>query len=275
MLPPPTTAASTVQPVCLASACAPVSVSKETRFSLPSRCSAITRIVSAISSVLARAPSVGALCALRRQAPVRNPELLRQPAQFAPSRPATAPRPTRRTPAPASPGCAAPLGFSRQVEEEQQQRHHQKQPADDAQGIYLLARLLAVLAPLCASPQSSRRLTECAFRRAAWPPASSPHPAASPASLRSAWSSPECRGARSSTGSAAATGETSSNLDLAQRFVLGLLDADQGGVAQLVDARLNRQHRGQRHLHVLEESALQFALHPDAARFPSPRLQSA
>ena len=48
----PITAASTVQPVCLASACAPARVSKETRFSLPSRCSAITRIVSAISSVL-------------------------------------------------------------------------------------------------------------------------------------------------------------------------------------------------------------------------------
>ena len=52
---------------------------------------------------------------------------------------------------------------------------------------------------------------------------------------------------------------------LAQRLVLGLLDADQRGIAQLVDARLNGQHRGQRHLHILKEAALQLALHADAA----------
>ena len=43
-----------------------------------------------------------------------------------------------------------------------------------------------------------------------------------------------------------------------------MLDADQRGVAQFVDARLDGQHRGQRHLHVLKVAALQLALHPDA-----------
>src|SRR3954469_24010129 len=48
MLVPPTTAASTVQPVAAAMACAPVSVSSETRFSFPCCCSTITRMVSAM-----------------------------------------------------------------------------------------------------------------------------------------------------------------------------------------------------------------------------------
>src|ERR1039458_9838896 len=47
--PLPATAASSVQPVSAAIACAPVMVSQETRFSLPSRCSTTTRMVSAIS----------------------------------------------------------------------------------------------------------------------------------------------------------------------------------------------------------------------------------
>src|SRR6185437_5023974 len=46
----PTTAASSGQPVCAAMACPAVSVSHETRFSLPSRCSTTTRMVSAIKS---------------------------------------------------------------------------------------------------------------------------------------------------------------------------------------------------------------------------------
>ena len=46
--PLPTTAASSAHPVWAAMACAPVRVSHETRFSLPSRCSTTTRIVSAI-----------------------------------------------------------------------------------------------------------------------------------------------------------------------------------------------------------------------------------
>src|SRR5512146_3346536 len=47
-MPLPRTAASRAQPVCAAMACPAVSVSQETRFSLPSRCSTTTRIVSAI-----------------------------------------------------------------------------------------------------------------------------------------------------------------------------------------------------------------------------------
>src|SRR5580765_639281 len=47
---PPRTAASRVDPVSTARACAAVSVSSETRFSLPSRCSTTTRIVSAMNS---------------------------------------------------------------------------------------------------------------------------------------------------------------------------------------------------------------------------------
>ena len=43
-----------------------------------------------------------------------------------------------------------------------------------------------------------------------------------------------------------------------------LLDANQRRVAQLVDARLNRQHRRQRHVDKLEVSRFEFALHPDA-----------
>src|SRR5947209_20225814 len=47
-IPLPKTAASTVQPVSAAMACAAATVSQETRFSLPSRCSTTTRIVFAI-----------------------------------------------------------------------------------------------------------------------------------------------------------------------------------------------------------------------------------
>src|SRR5215813_722062 len=46
--PAPKTAASTVPPVSAAMACAAATVSHETRFNLPSRCSATTRIVSAM-----------------------------------------------------------------------------------------------------------------------------------------------------------------------------------------------------------------------------------
>src|SRR6266852_3367736 len=50
-IPLPNTAPSTVQPVSAAMAWAAAMVSRETRFSLPSRCSATTRIVSAISLI--------------------------------------------------------------------------------------------------------------------------------------------------------------------------------------------------------------------------------
>src|SRR5579864_6657517 len=52
-MPLPKTAASIVPPVSAAIACAAVTVSHETRFSFPSRCSAITRIVSAMFYVVA------------------------------------------------------------------------------------------------------------------------------------------------------------------------------------------------------------------------------
>src|SRR5690349_21289648 len=45
----PTTAASSVQPVSAAMACAPVRVSKETGFIFPWRCSTTTRMLSAIA----------------------------------------------------------------------------------------------------------------------------------------------------------------------------------------------------------------------------------
>src|SRR6516165_526823 len=51
----------------------------------------------------------------------------------------------------------------------------------------------------------------------------------------------------------------------AQRLVLGLLDADQRGVAQLVNAGLNGKHGGQRHVDELKESGLELAFHADAA----------
>src|SRR5271166_2187431 len=46
-----------------------------------------------------------------------------------------------------------------------------------------------------------------------------------------------------------------------QWLVLGLLDADERGVAQFVDARLNGEHRRQRHVNELEEAGLEFALY--------------
>src|SRR5438105_14795342 len=49
-MPPSTTAASRLQPVCDEMDCAAVTVSIETRFNLPSRCSTTTRIVSAMNS---------------------------------------------------------------------------------------------------------------------------------------------------------------------------------------------------------------------------------
>ena len=45
---------------------------------------------------------------------------------------------------------------------------------------------------------------------------------------------------------------------------LGLLDAHQRGVAQLVAAGLDGEQRGQRHLDVLEPAVFQFALHAQA-----------
>src|SRR6202166_4776856 len=48
LTPSPTTAASSVHPVSVAIACPAASVSQETRLSLPSRCSATTRMVSGI-----------------------------------------------------------------------------------------------------------------------------------------------------------------------------------------------------------------------------------
>src|SRR5437879_1419937 len=52
---------------------------------------------------------------------------------------------------------------------------------------------------------------------------------------------------------------------LAQRLVLRLLDADQGGIPQLVDARLHRQHRRRRHIDNLEISRFELALHANPA----------
>ena len=54
--------------------------------------------------------------------------------------------------------------------------------------------------------------------------------------------------------------------DAPHLFALGLLDAHQGGIAQLADARLDGEQRRQRHFHVLEPAVLQLALHADAAR---------
>src|SRR5208282_2287482 len=51
---------------------------------------------------------------------------------------------------------------------------------------------------------------------------------------------------------------------LADGFVLRLLDADQRGIAQLVNAGLNCEHGRQRHVDELKESRLEFALHADA-----------
>src|SRR5580658_6583626 len=48
---------------------------------------------------------------------------------------------------------------------------------------------------------------------------------------------------------------------LADGLVFRLLDADQRGVPQLVNAGLNREHGGQRHIDELEESGFEFALH--------------
>src|SRR5207253_9054133 len=52
-----------------------------------------------------------------------------------------------------------------------------------------------------------------------------------------------------------------------QRLVLSLFDADQGGVAQLVNAALYSEHRRQRHLDMLEISRFQFAFDFDAALY--------
>jgi len=53
---------------------------------------------------------------------------------------------------------------------------------------------------------------------------------------------------------------------------LGLLDAHERGVTQLVDAGLNGQHGRQRHFHLLEPPVLQLALHANRAIrfFPPP-----
>ncbi len=48
-------------------------------------------------------------------------------------------------------------------------------------------------------------------------------------------------------------------------FGLGLLDAHQRGVAQLVDAGLNGEQRRQRHLDMLKPAVFQLALHANAA----------
>ena len=51
----------------------------------------------------------------------------------------------------------------------------------------------------------------------------------------------------------------------AQRLGFGLLDPDQGRVAQLVDPRLDGQHRRQRQVDKLKKAGFQFPLHTDAA----------
>src|SRR5215469_15084263 len=53
--------------------------------------------------------------------------------------------------------------------------------------------------------------------------------------------------------------------NFAQRLVFRLLDADQGGVTELVDSRLNGEHCRQRHFYVLKEAGLELAFHLDAA----------
>ena len=58
---------------------------------------------------------------------------------------------------------------------------------------------------------------------------------------------------------------TSASVTLRSGLHLGLLDPDQRRIAQLVDARLDGQHRRQRHIDKLKEPGFQFALHPDAA----------
>ena len=102
----------------------------------------------------------------------------------------------------------------RQMEEVEQQRHDQQQPSNHAHGVDALAGLLAVwlIRHLCLGRHRCSlhhsnyrtRITGFASRRAAWPPASSPLPAAGPGALRSAWSSAECRAARWSAGWASA-----------------------------------------------------------------------
>src|SRR5579864_7888319 len=52
---------------------------------------------------------------------------------------------------------------------------------------------------------------------------------------------------------------------LAHGLVLGLLDPDEGGIAQLIDAGLDGQHGRQRHVDILEVAGLEFALYADAA----------
>src|SRR5215469_4967333 len=53
--------------------------------------------------------------------------------------------------------------------------------------------------------------------------------------------------------------------NFAQRLIFRLFDADQGGVAELVNSGLNREHGRQRHFYVLKEPGLELALNLDTA----------
>ena len=81
--------------------------------------------------------------------------------------------------------------------------------------------------------------------------------------LRLLRASAECTSSHSDRAGAA---PPSRRVDDANLLGLGLLDAHQRRVAQLVDAALNREHGGERHLDVLEPAVLEFALHADARR---------
>ena len=70
---------------------------------------------------------------------------------------------------------------------------------------------------------------------------------------------------RSSAIDAAAAPREFAGRDASDFFRLRLLDAHQRGVAQLVDAGLNGEQRGQRHFDVLEPAVFEFALDLDAA----------
>src|SRR5579862_8047107 len=185
---PPTTAASSDQPVAAAIACPAVMVSHETRFSFPSRCSTTTRIVSAIIKF--------SVLGSQQDRPARS--MWGQP-----------PSPVRPSKARQS------LQHSQLIPQliHQLLRNLRWRPVNMFRLLRLL-RNVQLLNFLQILPQRSLHLGQ---------------------------------------------------RHLPQRLVLGLFDADQSGIAQLVDAGLDRQHRRRGHVDKLEVSGFELALHANPA----------
>src|SRR5271165_4271608 len=186
--PEPTTAASSVHPVCAAIACPAAIVSHETRFNFPSRCSTMTRIVSVIESVL---------CMRRRGKPRLYENVWQR----------------RGLPRLALPSCSSNYAqFILQLLH-QLLRHFRWRPFQKF-CIFRFLRHIQLLDLLQIPAHRRLHLGQC---------------------------------------------------HLAQRLRLGLFDPDQRRVAQLVNSRLNRQHRRQWHVDKLKEPRLQFPLDSNTA----------